>query len=61
MIPAPILHFALLLIIAEHMSSFLTYNSKFKSDNYISMQMSTINNERFQIITVKNASLNNIA
>lgn len=41
------------------MLGFLAYKSKFKSDNYISMQMLTTNNEGFQLMRAKNASSNN--
>ena len=56
---APILYHALHLIIAKQMSSLLTQKSKFKSDNCISMQMLTTDNEGFQTTTAKNGPLNN--
>ena len=59
MIPALILYLAFHLIITKHISSLLAYKNKFKSDNYISIQMLTTNNKIFQTIITKNTISNN--
>lgn len=41
------------------MPGFSAQEGKFKSDNYISMQILTTNNERFQITTAKSTPSNN--
>lgn len=43
------------------MSSLPAHEGKFKFGNYISMQVLTTNNKRFQIMTAKSAASNNTA
>lgn len=42
----------------EQIPGFLTHKDQFKSDNYISMQIQTINNEGFQTTTAKSTLSN---